>query len=370
MMCGHCTGKVERALSAVPGVTGVMVDLEGKCATVTGEAPAGALVAAVESVGFVATVAVGEGTAARSTILAVQGMMCGHCTGKVEASLSAVPGVRTVVVNLGAKRATVTGDATPADLIAAVEAVGFCASEMPSGGITLSVQGMHCASCTAKVEAALAAVPGAGAIWVEMDSGTATISVDLASGTASVEGVRPPEAAALLRAVEQAGFRAGLLESDRPAPTLPHETPKLSNDNGMPPAAPVVAPSVVAAAPTGSAGKTSSLFSENEQERGSAEDREELTPVLEPSRAEIRSSRTRLLATSAVPSNSKPRGRRGGGGERDRAVSGASREAPQEVGMSVMLGVSGMTCDSCRVGVERCLSGLVSQPHAPGLFGF
>ena len=39
MMCGHCTGRVEKALSALGGVTEAKADLEGKCATVTLAAP-------------------------------------------------------------------------------------------------------------------------------------------------------------------------------------------------------------------------------------------------------------------------------------------------------------------------------------------
>lgn len=35
MMCGHCTGRVEKALSALEGVTGVVMSLEQKSATVT-----------------------------------------------------------------------------------------------------------------------------------------------------------------------------------------------------------------------------------------------------------------------------------------------------------------------------------------------
>ena len=35
MMCSHCTGRVEKALSAVPGVSAVVMSLEGKSATVT-----------------------------------------------------------------------------------------------------------------------------------------------------------------------------------------------------------------------------------------------------------------------------------------------------------------------------------------------
>ena len=39
MMCGHCTGRVEKALSALEGVTGVEMSLEGKSATITMAAP-------------------------------------------------------------------------------------------------------------------------------------------------------------------------------------------------------------------------------------------------------------------------------------------------------------------------------------------
>ena len=34
MMCGHCTGRVEKVLNAIEGVS-AKVDLEGKCAYVT-----------------------------------------------------------------------------------------------------------------------------------------------------------------------------------------------------------------------------------------------------------------------------------------------------------------------------------------------
>ena len=35
MMCHHCTGRVEKALSALEGVAAVEMDLEGKSAAVT-----------------------------------------------------------------------------------------------------------------------------------------------------------------------------------------------------------------------------------------------------------------------------------------------------------------------------------------------
>ena len=39
MMCAHCVAHVEKALTALGGVTSAKADLEGKCATVTLAAP-------------------------------------------------------------------------------------------------------------------------------------------------------------------------------------------------------------------------------------------------------------------------------------------------------------------------------------------
>ena len=39
MMCTHCTGRVEKALAAVEGVSAVEMSLEGKSATLTLAAP-------------------------------------------------------------------------------------------------------------------------------------------------------------------------------------------------------------------------------------------------------------------------------------------------------------------------------------------
>ena len=39
MMCAHCTGRVEKALSAIEGVSAVEMSLEGKSATLTLSAP-------------------------------------------------------------------------------------------------------------------------------------------------------------------------------------------------------------------------------------------------------------------------------------------------------------------------------------------
>lgn len=63
--------------------------------------------------------------------------------------------------------------------------------------ITLSVPDMSCSHCKATVEAALGAVPEAGAV-----------TVDLASRKVQVAG--PAPAAALLQALDKAGYPATL----------------------------------------------------------------------------------------------------------------------------------------------------------------
>ena len=59
MMCMHCKASVEKVLSAVPGVSDVVVDLEAKSAVVICEASVldADLIAAVEKKGFKASIA-------------------------------------------------------------------------------------------------------------------------------------------------------------------------------------------------------------------------------------------------------------------------------------------------------------------------
>jgi Cu+-exporting ATPase len=68
----------------------------------------------------------------------------------------------------------------------------------------LRIEGMHCASCVSRVEAALQQVPGVRAA-----------SVNLARGEALVVTEEPPPGdEALIAAVSQAGYRATVLAAD------------------------------------------------------------------------------------------------------------------------------------------------------------
>src|SRR5690625_1494079 len=132
--------------------------------------------------------------------LPIEGMHCASCVGRVEAVLSKVPGVDRVAVNLATERADidVTQPVDPQELVQAVRKIGF---EVPEGTIELAVRDMSCASCVARVERALKAVPG-----------VSDATVNLATERATVQGVA--RADALVAAVQAIGFGAEVLGAE------------------------------------------------------------------------------------------------------------------------------------------------------------
>ncbi|WP_321859498.1 heavy metal translocating P-type ATPase [Burkholderia cenocepacia] len=232
MHCGGCTGRVQRALAAVPGVVDATVDLDAHAATITAQdtVEPGRLVDAVREAGYRATVceatveavatthaahAPHETTppapAAAATIeLDIDGMTCASCVSRVEKALAKVPGVTRASVNLATERATVdaSNDVSAAQLVDAVKQAGYGATPAAvatppatsaAADVELDIGGMTCASCVGRVEKALAAVPG-----------VARATVNLATERASVHGAGALDAATLIAAVTTAGYHASL----------------------------------------------------------------------------------------------------------------------------------------------------------------
>ncbi len=163
MTCDHCVGTVRGALEAVPGVRSAAVDLASGRASVTPNGPeppdCARLVAAVEAAGYrvpgastpeagPAVVSIGPllgpgPTAPRERPaeewnLAIGGMHCASCVGRVEAALLGLPGVETARVNLATERAGVRVDpavVTERAIAAAVSGAGYTArrAELVSG---------------------------------------------------------------------------------------------------------------------------------------------------------------------------------------------------------------------------------------------
>ena len=65
------------------------------------------------------------GSMASAISLPIEGMTCASCVGRVERALKAVPGVVAATVNLATERATISGTADPAALVAAVTGAGY-----------------------------------------------------------------------------------------------------------------------------------------------------------------------------------------------------------------------------------------------------
>ncbi|WP_420848013.1 heavy metal translocating P-type ATPase [Nitratireductor luteus] len=124
MSCASCVGRVEKAIQAVPGVKSNSVNLATERAEIvfSGKYDVPALVEAVRGIGY--------DVPPERVDLAVEGMNCASCVGRIESALKAVPGVTHAAVNLATGRASVeivSGAVSAFDLIAAIEETGYAA---------------------------------------------------------------------------------------------------------------------------------------------------------------------------------------------------------------------------------------------------
>lgn len=130
MHCGACTGRVERALAAEPGVSMASANLMARSARVEFDAPStpASLTSALEKAGYPVNRAEAR--------LDIEGMTCATCAGRVERALAATPGVIEASVNLATHSATVSyaqGAVAPSELAKAVSAAGYGATVKAEG---------------------------------------------------------------------------------------------------------------------------------------------------------------------------------------------------------------------------------------------
>ena len=134
-------------------------------------------------------------------------MTCASCSARVERVLGQLPGVTDATVNLATETVTVSGETDVVSVQRAIEKAGF---SMPTESFVFDITGMTCASCSARVEKALAKVAGV------LDA-----SVNLATEQATIKVARGIPAAALIAAVERAGYGAQLPQAAGEAPPAP-----------------------------------------------------------------------------------------------------------------------------------------------------
>jgi P-type Cu+ transporter len=130
--------------------------------------------------------------------LHITGMTCATCAATLKKGLSELPGVKEASINFAAEKAAVVYDPARVDLGKIKKAVAELGYGVALQKSIFPVGGMTCASCVARVEDALASVPG-----------VVSVAVNLASEKVTVEYAEGTDVAAMYRAVDDAGYKLG-----------------------------------------------------------------------------------------------------------------------------------------------------------------
>jgi Cu+-exporting ATPase len=131
------------------------------------------------------------------TFLTVHGMSCPACEAKVRQALSALTGVSEAIVSVSTGRVAVTHapSVTPAELAEVVTSLGY---QVEDAELVLSIAGMNCAGCVAKIESAVKDLPGVSDVAISLGTGAARVR-----GYAGVLDKRR-----VVETIEQLGYRA------------------------------------------------------------------------------------------------------------------------------------------------------------------
>lgn len=135
--------------------------------------------------------------------LQVTDLSCAACAGRAERALAAVEGVESASVNLANATGLVVAaaDLPPTALTEALKSAGYPAAESQ---VTLTLEGLTCASCVSRSERALLTVPG-----------VLSASVNLATQSAQVSYLTGnPKPVDLVKAVTAAGYPAWIRENE------------------------------------------------------------------------------------------------------------------------------------------------------------
>ena len=141
----------------------------------------------------------------RTLRIRVKDMTCAACAQRVEKALLKLEGVKTAMVNGLSEIATVTYDPERINvsaLLAAIEKAGYKPSVTQ---VTIGVEGMTCAACSARVERALNKEEGIYLANVNLLANKATILFDAESTTAE----------AMMKVVEKTGYEPIDLAEDK-----------------------------------------------------------------------------------------------------------------------------------------------------------
>ncbi|MGL6252854.1 MAG: copper ion binding protein, partial [Billgrantia desiderata] len=131
MSCASCVARIEKAIGNLPGVITAKVNFATERADVVFHSPADtiSLVQAIEDAGY--------GAVTESVELALEGMSCASCVGRIENALKTTFGVVDASVNLASEKAYVrflAGSVSAEELVSAVEKAGYRATYLGLSG--------------------------------------------------------------------------------------------------------------------------------------------------------------------------------------------------------------------------------------------
>jgi Cu+-exporting ATPase len=141
-------------------------------------------------------------TAIATFELPIEGMTCASCVARVEKVIARVPGVMRASVNLATEKASIDADSLRVQT-AVAEAVRTAGYEVPEREVVLSINGMTCASCVARVEKSLNKVVG-----------VSSASVNLATEQATIKALATVSPDVLVSVVQKAGYDASIPATD------------------------------------------------------------------------------------------------------------------------------------------------------------
>ncbi|WP_211643928.1 heavy metal translocating P-type ATPase [Loktanella sp. SALINAS62] len=135
--------------------------------------------------------------------IAIEGMTCASCVGRVERTLTDVNGVKNVSVNLASESAQfdITKDADFSQIATALADLGY---PLRRRTVKLILTSMSCASCVGRVDRAIGALPGVLDVNVNLASESAVVTI--------ADGAVTPQS--ILAVTRTAGYPAKLAETD------------------------------------------------------------------------------------------------------------------------------------------------------------
>ncbi len=127
----------------------------------------------------------------RKARVAVKGMHCASCSSRIERVVGAMDGVESAAVNLAAETLDLGWDeeAVPySEIQERVKGLGFELGALPDekgeAVLEFAIGGMHCASCSTRIEKVVGNLPGVQSAQVNLATETARFAVDKAKCSA------------------------------------------------------------------------------------------------------------------------------------------------------------------------------------------